>query len=290
MVVHEDLSHRQLRFRRLHRAYSDAAMDWALEREEIRTFVDDVRASVEHRPVMIFGNSFSHLAPLLVREFGDRMVLLKLTRNIVTASAARFAKQQPAWWRDPPPFEEDEFGNIPLPSDPNFHFKDLGRYQQSANLFEKVLMVNLDRSYSHEEMIELVPPDARLEIRSEDLFSQPELLQRIARTMDMETVSFDNLDIPRNSTWPRSLEEHPLRAAMVEDALNWPETQAMLTRMGNSLDEVTAKDIERKYGLPAGMGAAVRHHSNYWPIRRKVARFTRGLFGISAKTSLGETD
>ena len=67
---HEPIQHRA-RLRQLFRCFDAERQELALADDVIGGFLRDVARDAERRPVVIFGNTLSHLAPVLHRMLGS---------------------------------------------------------------------------------------------------------------------------------------------------------------------------------------------------------------------------
>jgi hypothetical protein len=238
-------------------------------------FVRDVARTAEVRPVAIFGNTLSHLAPVLRRVVGDRLRLLHLHRDPVVTAASIFVKTRPEWWTRVGRYEDDSHGLRITPFDPHAAFPEYRERWASLSLFEVILYQWLERhAYAVEAAARLGVPV--LSMRSEDLFAGPaSAIESIARFAGLEPPGSAAVGrARRNASWARSLERNPL-AAEWRAYERHPAVVDLARRLGHPLDPDALERQMERYRLPSGILPWLRHRTGYWDRRERAARWLR---------------
>jgi hypothetical protein len=271
---HEPLQH-AARLRRLFRCFETERQDEALRDPVIGAFVNDVARTAESRPVAIFGNTLSHLAPVFHRVFGDRLRLLHLHRDPVVTAASIYVKTQPEWWRRVGGYEDDSHGLRITPFDPHARFREYRERWASLSLFEVILYQWLERHAYALEAVERLAVRS-LSLRSEDLFASPE-------SAVASIAGFAGLEPPdpavltrarRNQSWARSLERHPLGGEW-RTYPRHPAVVDLARRLGHPMEPDAIEREMARYRLPPGILPWLRHRSRYWDRRERATRWLR---------------
>lgn len=290
-VEHEPLSQRETGLRRYFRCYEPSRREEVLADPLLAGYFDGIERSLRDKPVLLFGNVFSHLAPVLAVRFGERIRLLVLSRHPMAMAASFYVMTNPAWWRDVPPFDKNLRGNKLVPSDPTVQHPAWASCWGSASLFEKILYQYLERMSFALEMTKSYPGIPSTRLRSEDLFRHPADARKV-----MDLVGLPSLDpsaaasaAPRNKVWKRHLEARPLREEWRAYA-GHPDLITLGERLGYDMSEAAVEKIVAKYRLPPGLGARVRHATHFWQIRRGVTDALRRTGLIGAPRSAKGTD
>lgn len=272
---HEPIQH-AARLRHLFRCFDAERQDRALQDPVIGGLVRELVRSAETRPVLVFGNTLSHLAPVFHRLLGDRLRLLHLHRDPVVTAASIFVKTRPEWWSRAGKFEDDTHGLRITPFDPHARFREYRSRWASLTLFEAILYQWLERHAFALETRERMTDVAFLSLRSEDLFADP--------AAAVETVArFAGLDPPgptahggarRNESWARSLESRPLSE-------EWrvygghPAVIELARRLGHPMDADWLEREMVRYQLPRGLLPWLRHRTGFWERRARAAHWLR---------------
>jgi hypothetical protein len=263
--------------RHLFRCFDAERQEIALADPEIGGFVRGIARSSEERPVLIFGNTLSHLAPVFHRVVGDRLRLLHLHRDPVVTAASTYVKTRPEWWSRPA-YEDDPYGIRISPFDPHARFVEYRDRWAGMSLFEWILYQWLERHAAALETHERIPEAPFLSLRSEDLFAAPDTT--IATLA--EFVGLDSPESPegkgprRNATWDRTRELRPLGDAW-RAYESHPAVLELAAELGHPHDpEALERQMER-YQLPPGVLPWIRHRTRYWELRRRTARRLRDM-------------
>lgn len=275
-VEHEPMRH-AARPRHLFRCFDDERQEIALADPEIGGFVRGVVRSSEQMPVLIFGNTLSHLAPVFHRVAGDRLKFLHLHRDPVVTAASTYVKTRPEWWGRSA-YEDDPYGIRISPHDPHASFVEYRARWAGMSLFERILYQWLERHAAALETHAKVPEVPFLSLRSEDLFGAPdETIAKLAR--------FVGLDAPRpaarqssrrNATWDRTRELRPLGDAWRAYEAH-PSVLALAAELGHPHDRQALERQMERYQLPPGLLPWIRHRTRYWELRGRAARRLRQL-------------
>lgn len=271
---HEPIQH-AARLRHLFRCFEPERQDEALRDPVIGALVRDVARTSETRPVAIFGNTLSHLAPVFHRVLGDRLRLLHLHRDPVVTAASIYVKTRPQWWTRVGRYEDDSHGLRVTPFDPHARFVQYRERWSSLSLFEVILYQWLERhAYGLEAARRLDVPT--LSLRSEDLFASP--ASGIVAVAEFAGLGAEGPGAVsrarRNESWTRSLERHPLGQEW-RTYERHPEVVDLARRLGHPLDPRALEREMARYRLPAGVLPWLRHRSRYWDRRDRVARWLR---------------
>lgn len=248
-------------------------------------FVRDVVRSAESQPVLMFGNTLSHLAPVFHRVLGDRLRLLHLHRDPVVTAASTYVKTRPEWWSRAGRFEDDPYGIRITPFDPHSRFVEYRDRWASLSLFERILYQWLERHAFALEAAARLPEVPFLSLKSEDLFGDPDGSTR-------ELARFAGLDPPgppalrrarRNQTWARSLERRPLGESWRAYETH-PAVLQLAGQLGHPLDPDGLEREMARYQLPSGILPWLRHRTGYWDRRGRAARWLRERGVVPAAT------
>lgn len=271
---HEPIQHRA-RLRHLFRCFDEERQDVALGDAVIGGFVREIVRDAERRPVAIFGNTLSHLAPVLHRLLGDRLRLLHLHRDPVVTTASIFVKSRPEWWTRDRSFEDDPHGLRIAPFDPYARYDEYRERWSSLSLFERILYQWLERHAYGEEAIRRLRVPA-LSIRSEDLFAGPAAtLRAIADLLGLEPIATDVGGARRNASWARNRERRPLGSEWRAYERH-PRVIELARRLGHPLERDAIEREMTRYALPPGFGPWIRHRTRYWERRERLVRRFRG--------------
>lgn len=270
---HEPMQH-AARLRRFFRCWEEDRQREALEDPAIGPFVRGVVA--ESRPVLLFGNTLSHLAPLFARVAGDRLRLLHLHRDPVVTAASIYVKSRPEWW-DLDDYDADSHGLRISPYDPHARFVEYRDRWPSMSRFERILYQWLERNAFALEMRERHPEVPFLSVRSEDLFADVDgVFGRIAGLAGLEPPGRVDEDRSgrQNRAWGRSLEQSPIgeRWRAYEDH---PRALELARSLGHSVDPAETERRMERYRRPAGLLPWLRHRTRFWDLRRAVAEALR---------------
>ena len=210
-VEHEPLRH-DGRLRHLFRCFDTERQEFALADPVIGGLVRSVVESAERHPVLIFGNTISHLAPVFHRVLGARLRLLHLHRNPLANAASTCVMTRPEWWTNIPKFEDDPLGIRITPFDPHARFVEYRNWWSWLSLFEMVLYQWLERHAFAREIAVRMPEIPFISLPSGDLFRDPKgTMRMVARFAGIESGRSPLVrQARRNQTWSRSLEQRPL--------------------------------------------------------------------------------
>jgi hypothetical protein len=276
------------RLRHLFRCFDAERQDVALVDPVIGGFVRDVQREAELRPVLIFGNTLSHLAPVFRRVLGDRLRLLHLHRDPVVTAASIFVKTRAEWWDRVGRYENDAFGLRVTPFDPHAAYPEYRERWPSMTLFEKILYQWLERhAYAVEAGRRL--GGSFLSLRSEDLFEDPSTtLRTLGRFagLDPPPGLFAVEGARRNQSWARSRERNPLGEGW-RAYLEHPAVIALARELGHPLEPVALEREMERYQLPRGLLPWLRHRGRYWERRARVARWLRRVGVVPERTAEG---
>ena len=273
---HEPLTH-AARPRHLFRCFDAERQEIALADAEIGGFVRGIARSSEERPVLIFGNTLSHLAPVFHRVVGDRLRFLHLHRDPVVTAASTYVKTKPEWWNRPA-YEDDPYGIRISPFDPHARFVEYRDRWAGMSLFEMILYQWLERHAAALETRERMPEVPFLSLRSEDLFEDPDAtITKLA-----EFVGLDSPEPParktsrQNATWDRTRELRPLGDAWRAYASH-PRVLDLAAELGHPHDPRALERQMERYQLPRGLLPWIRHRTKYWELRGRTARRLRDM-------------
>lgn len=237
--------------------------------------VRSVARSAETRPVLIFGNTLSHLAPVFHRVLGDRLRLLHLHRDPVRTAASIYVKTRPEWWSRVGRYEDDPYGLRITPFDPHARFVEYRDRWAEMTLFDKILYQWLERHASALETAEKLADVPCHSLQSEDLFADPDAMIR-------ELAAFAGLDPPspvvrhsrRNETWDRSRERQPL-GDLWRTYAEHPAVLELAVELGYRMDPESLERGMARYQLPPGILPWLRHRTGYWDRRARFAQWLR---------------
>jgi hypothetical protein len=251
--------------------------------------VGSVERSAETRPVLIFGNTLSHLAPVFHRVMGDRLRLLHLHRDPVRTAASLYVKTRPGWWSRVGRYEDDPYGLQITPFDPHARYVEYRERWAVLSLFDKILYQWLERHAFALETAEKLADVPSQSLRSEDLFADPDAAIRGLAT-------FAGLDPPspvlrqsrRNETWDRSLERQPL-GDLWRTYAEHPAVLELAAELGHPMDPDSLERGMARYQLPPGILAWLRHRTRYWDGRARAAHWlrARGVLPPSTEDARG---
>jgi hypothetical protein len=274
-VEHEPLQH-AARIRQLFRCFDGERQEAALLDRVIGGFIRDVARTADDRPVAIFGNTLSHLAPVFHRVFGDRLRLLHLHRDPVVTAASLFVMTRPGWWSPAGSLKHDPYALWITPFDPHAMFPEYRERWSLMTLFDGILYQWLERhAYAHETRARLAEIPF-LSIRSEDLFIDPvRMIERLGKFMGLDPPApTATVRARKNQTWARSRERNPLR----EEWRTYVEHRAAIAlarELGHPVAPAWVEAQVARYRLPAGTLTWLRHRTRYWQRREGVARWLR---------------
>ena len=272
---HEPIQH-AARLRHLFRCFDAERQDFALLDPRIGDLIRDVVRTSESRPVAIFGNTLSHLAPVLHRVLGDRLRLLHLHRDPVVTAASIYVKTRPEWWTRVGSFESDPFGLRITPFDPHAAFPEYRTRWASMSLFDTILYQWLERHAYALEARERLAQVPFLSLRSEDLFADPvAALADLGRFVGLDPPGAASFARARsNPSWGRSRERNPLREAWRTYGEH-PAVLALALALGHPVEPGWLEAEMARYQLPSGVLPWVRHRTGYWRRRDRFARWLR---------------
>ncbi len=269
------LSHREARLRRLFRCFDESAQREATRDPRIAWLLEEVARTANEKPILLFGNSLSHLAPLFVREFGSQLRLLLLYRHPVSLVASSYVMTDPAWWRSVPRWEDDPSGNKLTPFDPNIRLTAYRERWTEMGIFERILYNHLERLEMGFEVAERFPSVPAIRLRAEDLFDGDAGIRALIDLTGLRPHErIDMAGVPKNSVWRRTLEERPLGRAWMKYR-HHGELLRLCHRLGYSSQHAEVAKLVQKYQRPPGIGPWLRHRIRYWQARRVLAEGVR---------------
>lgn len=234
-----------------------------------------VTRSAETRPVLIFGNTLSHLAPVFHRVLGDRLRLLHLHRDPVRTAASIYVKTRPEWWSRVGRYEDDPYGLRITPFDPHARFVEYRDRWAEMTLFDKILYQWLERHASALETAEKLADVPCHSLRSEDLFADPDAAIRgLAAFAGLEPPSPVVRHSRRNETWDRSRERQPL-GELWRTYAEHPAVLELAAELGHRMDPESLERAMARYQLPPGILPWLRHRTGYWDRRARFAQWLR---------------
>ncbi len=275
-IEHEPIGSRAAKFRHFFRCFDPESQERALQDPVISDFVTGVQRSAETKPVMIFGNTLSHLAPILASIFGDRLRILHLHRHPVINTAALYVHTEQHNWRNIPPYDEEPWGKILTPFDPNTVFQHYCERWEKTSIFERMLYHWLEVTSYAAECHRTFCDIPYLELSADTLFKDDNAVMRIFDLMGLERpgLPLNRAESPKNATWQRTIEETPLGASW-RAYEHHRDVIATGQRLGYTFDSVKLETILAKYQVPQRVFPLLRHHLRWWQIRRHVAEFLR---------------
>ena len=273
---HEPLRH-ESRLRHLFRCFDTERQEIALKDAVIGGLVRDVARTAESKPVLIFGNTISHLAPMFYRVLGAQLRLLHLHRDPVANAASTYVRTRPEWWRLRS-FEVDPYGLRISPFDPHARFVEYRDRWVELSLFEMILYQWLERHAYALEVRERWPEIPFLSMRSEDVFQDPDrAIQTLAQFAGLSSSAPPAPTRPRrNATWDRTRELRPLGDAW-RACESHPAVLELAAALGHPYDPQGLEPQMERYQLPPGLLPWIRHRTKYWELRGRAARRLREL-------------
>lgn len=285
---HEPLTH-AARPRHLFRCFDAERQEIALGDPAIGGLVRDVVRSSDRKPVLIFGNTISHLAPVFHRLLGARLRLLHLHRHPVVTAASMYVRIKPEWWRRPA-HEEDPYGMRISPFDPHARFVEYRDRWGGLSLFERILYEWAERHAAALETHARLPDVPFLSVSSEELFAAPAgVVARLAEFAGLDPMERVPLDpARRNATWDRSREQRPL-GDVWRVYESHPVVLELADRLGHRIDPRRLERQMERYQLPPGLMPWIRHRTRYWELRGRAAGWlrTRGIVPPSSDAMRG---
>lgn len=263
--------------RHLFRCFDAERQELALADPDIGGFVRGVADSSEEKPVLIFGNTLSHLAPVFHRVLGDRLKLLHLHRDPAVTAASTYVKTRPEWWSRPN-YEDDPYGIRISPFDPHARFVEYRDRWARMSLFEMILYQWLERHAAALETRERMPDVPFLSLRSEDLFRDQEAtIATLAGFVGLDSPRPPAPKTPRqNATWDRTRELRPLGDAW-RAYPSHPAVLELAAGLGHPHDPQELERQMARYQLPPGLLPWIRHRTKYWELRGRAASRLREL-------------
>jgi hypothetical protein len=263
--------------RHLFRCFDAERQAFALADPDIGGFVRGVARSSEEKPVLIFGNTLSHLAPVFHRVVGDRLKFLHLHRDPVVTAASTYVKTKPEWWSRPN-YDDDPYGIRISPFDPHARFVEYRDRWARMSLFEMILYQWLERHAAALETRERMPEVPFLSLRSEDLFRDPEAtIATLAEFVGLDSPEPPAPKSPRqNATWDRTRELRPL-GDVWRAYRSHPAVLELAAELGHPHDPRALERQMERYQLPPGLLPWIRHRTKYWQLRGRAASRLRGL-------------
>ena len=235
----------------------------------------DVARASERKPVLIFGNTISHLAPVFHRVLGARLRFLHLHRDPVVTAASMYVRIKPEWWRRPD-YADDPYGMRISPFDPHARFVQYRDRWARLSLFEMILYEWAERHSAALETHERLPAAPFVSVPSEDLFAAPAgVVERLAGFMGLDPPARVAEDAARqNATWDRSREQRPLGDAW-RAYESHPVVLELAARLGHRLDRGGLERRMERYQLPPGFLPWIRYNTRYWELRGRAAGWLR---------------
>jgi len=275
-ILHEDLSARRARMRRFFRCFEQERIALALAEPSVAAWVERVEKMAQSRPVVVTGCTTAHLAPVLLRVFGDRLRTVHVHRHPLSVCAAVFVGPWGVEWDRASDWKEDP--NIPIltPFDPSTRYRALQSRWNELGPFARIAYSWLERTSAGLEFSQRNPhvPTRVLSAESE-VFGSEAYLEAIAGFAGLTPRDGREEAQPaRNASWRRSLEERPLGTAW-HDLQQIPEVTEFARSLGYGFDDAELESRAARYQLPAGLGSRLRHRTRFWQARRWLARWLR---------------
>ena len=274
-VMHEDLTSRRARMRSAFRCFDPARIDEVHADPTVAAWVEKLRALAQSRPVIVTGSTTSHLAPLLLREFGERLRTIHVHRHPLNVCAASYVGNWSVDWMGTPEWQVQPNAPVLSPRDPFVRFSHLGERWPGMDAFERMSYNWLERTSAGIEFANLHPqvPHTLLSAESQ-VFNSHEYLEVIAGYAGLPVLEPGVKQANRNVSWLRSLEERPLGTAW-RGLRQIPDALELAATLGHDCSDEELERRAARYQLPPGLGSRVRHWSRFWQLRRECAALAR---------------
>ena len=249
-----------------HRCFDDCLLDQLSQEAAVARVVSDWREKSAKGPIVEFGWTMSHLAPLIYREFGASLKVLNVVRHPV-AVAASIAIQ--GAYKE---FKSEDWAITPL--HPQSRFKSYSKNWGNMSVFEKCLFRWLEVMAYSEELKDRIPDVQFMTVKSEDFFQSREMISKIAGFIGFENGRRIDLSPKKNEIQLFNLERRPIGAEWRQyDKI--PELVKLANSYGFDMSKSFVEDIISRYQLPSGVLPFLRHHLGYWKIKERVGKALR---------------
>ena len=275
-VAHEDIPVQVSKPRRYNRAYEPARQEAILRDEEFASYLDKWEEILQDRPIVETGWTCSHLLPILLRRFGERLRVVVMHRHPIKCafSRANMGNYHPQSFYDR---HHEVNPNDPYSIAPEKKdlWPDMNHFEKCMYWWSVIYKEALEFQERHPEVPGMV-------VRSSDIFSfrrVDSMLQFIGLDPGKLTIR----EVPKNVLARFMRETFPVGEAWKqydrhEDILGFA------ARMGYSTTPEEVAVWAQKYQLPEGFLPQVRHTVNYWRLKNTLARPVKKVLGMSTGT------
>jgi len=137
------------------------------------------------------------------------------------------------------------------------------------NLFDVLLYQYIERTAFSFEMHDMYPTTPYLAMKSEDLFTDDNAIQKLIDFAGLPPKKAVRADVPKNRTWMRTLEKRPLGHAW-KGYLRHPELMELNRQLDYPLNHGNIEAIVNQYQLPSNLGSWIRNRTKYWELRELI--------------------
>ena len=249
-----------------HRCFDDHLLNQLSHEPAISRVVSDWSEKSAKKPIVEFGWTMSHLAPLIYREFGARLKVLNVVRHPI-AQAASTAIQ--GAYKE---YKSEDWAITPL--HPQSRFKSYSKTWNDMFVFEKCLFRWMEVVAYSEELKERFPEIQFMTVKSEDFFRSKKTIAEIADFMGFENDRKIELSPKKNEIQLFNLERRPIGAEWKRYD-KFPELVKLAGTYGFDMSESFVEELISRYQLPSGVWPFLRHHLGYWTIKERVGKALR---------------
>jgi len=263
---HESLGVKDTLPRRYFRPYSPQRQRRLLEespglQRQLKTWRNQVQAG----PVVEFGWTLSHLAPLLHKEFGSRFQVVHLYRHPVMFAGSRSSMGN---YRGRYPHEDKA---LLSPHDDYVQNKQFRERWSSMTPFERCLFWWLEYFEMGEEFLTKNPEVPTVKVPSERIFENPrDKIESLASFAGLQKRSAEP-DVGTNPTRKAHRERYPVGREW-RRYQNHDEIMQAGRNLGYSMDEQDLAPRIKRYQLPEGWASRARRYLGYWKIKSWLRR------------------
>jgi hypothetical protein len=205
------------------------------------------------------------MAPLLIKEFGERTKIVQLVRHPVQVAASLVTHG----WFDTARRPDIELSIAPHPSDPGVLWPRFQSCWDTMSRFEKGLYYwGQVHSYGLEVEAQLAVPFCR--VRLEDLLSLAEEQTRLATFLELPPASDWNKAAPRRVDGYRLTTTEQIDITSI---LHHPEIVSLASRFGYDVGAISESEVKRRYST----SKRTRAMQLLGRIRGQLAKRLRGL-------------
>lgn len=221
-------------------------------------------------PVVDFGWTMRALAPYFADKLHEQLRVIHLHRHPVSVAAS--FKLIGSYDN----FNSPDWAITPF--HPRAKFPGFQSRWESMSAFEKCLYLWLEVNAFGREFRNRHPHIKFLEVRSDQLFKDDEVLTNVAEFTGFWARTDKKIErSAKENTYNKfSLERRPVGHEWMNYSRH-PEIIDFAEELGYSMDYDTVARMIPKYQLPKGIMPYLRNKSGYWAVRQEVGTALRSL-------------